>query len=150
MTNKNNLTLAEINRLRTTEKVKEALEILKNRNLPISISSVSKMANISRKTISTNRPDLKAMIDEVSSLQNDLKASKGNKTKSKGTTQSERLERLREKNKELIEDKKKILEQNITLTKENTRLKERLADLEEKLYSQAELKIVEMKSSNRS
>lgn len=140
------LSLAKKNRLKTTEKVKEALKILKKRNIPITVSSVSKTANISRKTISTNRPDLKAMIDEASSLQSDLETAQGRpKPKSKGTNQSKRLTRLREKNKELLEDKKRVLEQNMILTKENTRLKERLSDLEEKLYSQSEFKVVKMK-----
>lgn len=145
MTNEKMLSLAEKNRLKTTEKVKEALETLKKRKLPINVSSVSEMAKISRKTISTNRPDLKAMIEESRSLQIDLKASEGGKPKSRGTAQSERMKRIREKNKELIEDKKKILEQNMILTKENIKLKERLADLEEKLYSQSQITVIEMK-----
>ena len=113
--------------------------------MPINISSVSKMAGISRKTISSNRPDIKAMIEEARSLQIDLETSKRDKTKSTRTTQAERIKKLREKNKELIEDKKKLLEQNMILTKENMKLKERLADLEEKLYSQSGIKVVEMK-----
>lgn len=145
MKNEKELSLAEKNRLLTAEKVKKALELLKKSNKPINISSVSKMAKVSRKTLSTNRPDLKAMIEEASSLQRDLRDSEGVISKPKGTNQSERIKQLREKNKKLIEDKKKTLEQNMILTKENMQLKERLADLEEKLYSQAELKVVEMK-----
>ncbi|WP_047980137.1 hypothetical protein [Ornithinibacillus contaminans] len=145
MKNEKELSLAEKNRLLTAEKVKKALELLKKSNKPINISSVSKMAKVSRKTLSTNRPDLKAMIEEASSLQRDLRDSEGVISKPKGTTQSDRLKQIREKNKKLILDKKKTLEQNMILTKENMQLKERLADLEEKLYSQAELKVVEMK-----
>lgn len=142
MKSEKKMTLAEKNRLKTTEKVMKALETLKKKNLPINVSSVSKTANVSRKTISTNRPDLKAMIEEAQSLQKDLGASNRKETKSRGTTQAERFKRLREKNKQLIEDKKMILEQNMILTKENMKLKERLADLEEKLYAQAEVKVV--------
>lgn len=145
MKNEVKLSLAEINRLRTTEKVKEALETLKKRNLPINISSVSKMAKVSRKTISTNRPDLKAMIEEAKALQKDLQAPTEQRRISKNLTQSERIKRLREKNRELIEDKKKLLEQNALLTKENIKLKERLADLEEKLYLETKLKVVNKK-----
>lgn len=144
MKNDNKLSLAEKNRLRTTKKIKEALDTLKKRNMPINISSVSKMAKVSRKTLSTNRPDLKAMVEEARSLQSDSEASTGRKT-NKGTIQSERVKRLREKNRDLIEDKKKILEQNMILTKENTKLRDRIADLEDKLYSRAEYKVIDMK-----
>ncbi|WP_404356874.1 hypothetical protein LG291_24885 [Cytobacillus firmus] len=149
MTIEKKLSLAEKNRLKTTEKVKEALETLKKRKLPINVSSVSKTANISRKTISTNRPDLKAMIEEASSLQKDLESSKIHEAKPRVTTKADRFKRLREKNKELIEDKKKILEQNMILTKENTKLKERLIDLEGKLYSQAKFRVVEIKKKEK-
>ncbi|MEB6551516.1 DUF6262 family protein, partial [Heyndrickxia sporothermodurans] len=141
MTNEKKLTLAEQNRLRTTEKVIEALETLKKGKDPITIKSVSEKANISRKTI-YNRPDLKAMIEETQSLQSDLNSPKKEDSKPKGSSQAERIKRLREKNKELVEDKKKILEQNVILTKKVTELQNRMSDLEERLYSQANLKLV--------
>ncbi|MBL5780723.1 hypothetical protein HV481_02700 [Bacillus sporothermodurans] len=141
MTNEKKLTLAEQNRLRTTEKVIEALEKLKKGKDPITIKSVSEKANISRKTI-YNRPDLKAMIEETQSLQSDLNSSKREERKPKGSSQAEQIKRLREKNKELVEDKKMILEQNVILTKKVTDLQNRIADLEDKLYSQANLNVV--------
>ncbi|MEC1155797.1 DUF6262 family protein [Cytobacillus horneckiae] len=143
MTNEKKLTLAEQNRLRTTEKVIEALEKLKKGKDPITIKSVSEKANISRKTI-YNRPDLKAMIEETLSLQSDLNSSKREERKPKGSSQAEQIKRLREKNKELVEDKKMILEQNVILTKKVTDLQNRIADLEDKLYSQANLKVVNL------
>ncbi|MCI1590279.1 MULTISPECIES: DUF6262 family protein [Bacillaceae] len=143
MTNEKKLTLAEQNRLRTTEKVIEALEKLKKGKDPITIKSVSEKANISRKTI-YNRPDLKAMIEETQSLQSDLNSSKREERKPKGSSQAEQIKRLREKNKELVEDKKMILEQNAILTKKVTDLQNRIADLEDKLYSQANLKVVNL------
>ncbi|MBA4537644.1 hypothetical protein B5V88_05240 [Heyndrickxia sporothermodurans] len=143
MTNEKKLTLAEQNRLRTTEKVIEALEKLKKGKDPITIKSVSEKANISRKTI-YNRPDLKAMIEETQSLQSDLNSSKREERKPKGSSQAEQIKRLREKNKELVEDKKMILEQNVILTKKVTDLQNRIADLEDKLYSQANLKVVNL------
>ncbi|MEB6551460.1 DUF6262 family protein [Heyndrickxia sporothermodurans] len=143
MTNEKKLTLAEQNRLRTTEKVIEALETLKKGKDPITIKSVSEKANISRKTI-YNRPDLKAMIEETQSLQSDLNSSKREERKPKGSSQAEQIKRLREKNKELVEDKKMILEQNVILTKKVTDLQNRIADLEDKLYSQANLKVVNL------
>lgn len=142
MENDKKLSLAEQNRMRTTEKVVKALEKMKKSKSPITIKSVSERANISRKTI-YNRPDLKAMIEEMQSLQSDLKGSK----KEESFSQAERIKRLREKNKELIEDKRMILEQNMILTKEITKLQNRLSDLEEKLYAQANLKVVNMKES---
>ncbi|MED3649490.1 DUF6262 family protein [Heyndrickxia sporothermodurans] len=143
MTNEKKLTLAEQNRLRTTEKVLEALEKLKKGKDPITIKSVSEKANISRKTI-YNRPDLKAMIEETQLLQSDLNSSKREERKPKGSSQAEQIKRLREKNKELVEDKKMILEQNAILTKKVTDLQNRIADLEDKLYSQANLKVVNL------
>ncbi|MEN0651385.1 DUF6262 family protein [Caldifermentibacillus hisashii] len=141
MTNEKKLTLAEQNRLRTTEKVIEALETLKKGKDPITIKSVSEKANISRKTI-YNRPDLKAMIEETQSLQSDLNSPKKEKRKPKGSSQAEQIRRLREKNKQLVEEKKMILEQNMLLTKDITKLENRLTDLEERLFSQASLKVV--------
>ncbi|MED1217349.1 DUF6262 family protein [Bacillus paranthracis] len=147
MTNEKKLTLAEQNRLRTTEKVIEALEKLKKGKDPITIKSVSEKANISRKTI-YNRPDLKAMIEETQSLQSDLNSPKREEHKPKGSSQAEQIKRLREKNKQLVEDKKMVLEQNMILTKEVTKLLNRISDLEESLYSQANLKIVSIPQKN--
>jgi predicted nuclease with TOPRIM domain len=143
MTNEKKLSLADQNRLRTTEKVVEALEKLKKSKAPITIKSVSDKANISRKTI-YNRPDLKALIEETQSLQSDLKIATREESNPKGSTQAERIKRLREKNKLLIEEKKMVLEQNMILTTEVTNLKNRLADLEEKLYSMTNLKVVDI------
>lgn len=142
MSNKKQLSLAELNRLRTTEKVKEALDKMKKKKVPITIKSVSETANISRKTI-YNRPDIKSLIEEYQSLQSDLNNLDRPESRPKGSNQAEQIKRLREKNKELIEDKKKILEQNMLLTKEITNLQNRLFDLEGKLYSQSNIKIVD-------
>jgi predicted transcriptional regulator len=144
MNNINMITLAEKNRLRTTEKVIDAIKKLKKDKGNITISSVCQKANISRKTI-YNRPDLKAMVMEASSLKSDMEDLKNQKVTDKGYTQAERLKHLREKNKKLIEDKKEILEQNLILTKKVTELQNRLSDLEEKLYSRDNLKVVDFK-----
>lgn len=146
MTNEKQLSLAELNRLRTTEKVKEALEKMRKSKITINVKSVSETAKISRKTI-YNRPDLKALIEEYQSLQTDLNNSKTSESKPKGSSQENRIKQLRGKNRELIEDKKKLLEQNMLLTKEITKLQNRIFDLEEKLYSQATLKVISTKQN---
>lgn len=147
MANEKQLSLAELNRLRTTEKVKEALDKMRKKKVPITFKSVSETANISRKTI-YNRPDIKSLIAEYQSLQSDLNNLDSSKRKPKGSNQAEQIKRLREKNKELIEDKKKILEQNMLLTKEISNLQNRLFDLEEKLYFQSSVKIVNIIEKN--
>ena len=138
---KKELSLAEINRLKTTEKVKKALDKMKMGKVSITITNVCKMATITRKTI-YNRPDLKTLIEEYSSLQADLNGSNKTENKPKEKGQGEQIKRLREKNKALIEEKKKILEQNMLLLKKMTDLEHKIFDLEEKLYTQSELKVV--------
>lgn len=133
--------LAELNRLRTTKKVKEALEKLKKEKSPINIQRVSDKAQISRKTI-YNRPDLKSLIEEWQSVQTDLKGRESSKSEIQGSSRFIQLERLREKNKALIEEKRRILEQNMHLTKENIRLLNKLADMEKELYSNSSLKVL--------
>lgn len=141
MTENKKLSLAELNRTRTTSKVKDSLAYLKKHNSPITIKSVCERAGISRKTI-YNRPDLKLMIEEAQSYRSDSNSSKTVGEKPKGSVQAERIEKLRLKNKQLIEDKKVILEQNMILTKENNTLKRRLHELEELLYLQRNEKII--------
>lgn len=141
MTENKKVSLAELNRTRTTDKVKDSLSYLKRGNSPINIKSVCERAGISRKTI-YNRPDLKLMIEEAQSYRNDSNSSKIVEKKPKGSVQAERIEKLRVKNKQLIEDKKAILEQNMILTKENTSLKRRIYDLEELLQKQKNLNVI--------
>jgi hypothetical protein len=141
------MSLAELNRAKSTLKVDEALNHLKKLKLPINIKSVSDQAGISRKTV-YNRPDLRLKIEEAISLQNDIKQFKTAEKKIKSTVQSERIEKLREKNKQLVEDKKAILEQNRILTKENNMLKQRLHDLEEILQLQRNIKVAQMDNKN--
>lgn len=141
------MSLAELNRAKSTFKVDEALDHLKKHKLPINIKSVSNQAGISRKTV-YNRPDLRLKIDEAISLQNDITHFKTAERKPKGSVQAERIEKLREKNKKLIEEKKAILEQNIILTKENSMLKQRLHDLEEILQLQRNFKVAQMDIKN--
>lgn len=143
MTENQKLSLAEINRAKTTVKVEEALTYLKKCKLPINIKNVSEQAGISRKTL-YNRLDLKLMVEEAISLQSDLNTSKTVERKSKGSVQAERMEKLREKNKHLIEDKKLILEQNMILTKENNTLKRRIYHLEELLQKQRNFNVIHL------
>lgn len=147
MSNGQKLSLAEQNRLRTTEKVVEALEKLKKGKAPITIKSVCEKAEIARKTI-YNRPDLKAMVEEAQSLQNDLSSQNKAENKKRGSLQAERLNKLIEANKALKDDKKKLLEQNMILTKRITQLENRLVDLEDKLYSKTQLKVIDFKNQN--
>lgn len=147
MTENKKLSLAEINRAKTTVKVEEALTYLKKCKLPINIKNVSEQAGISRKTL-YNRLDLKLMVEEAISLHSDLNTPTTIERKSKGSVQAERIEKLREKNKQLIEDKKLILEQNMILTKENNTLKRRLHDLEELIQLQRNFKVVQLDNKN--
>lgn len=148
MVNEKQLSLAELNKERTTAKVKEALNRMKKGKVPINIKSVSETAKISRKTI-YNRLDLKALIEEYQSLQADFNNPKGLESKPKGSSQAERIKSIREKNKELIEEKKKLLEQNLLLTKEITNLQNRLFDLEERLYVQGNLKVLNIRKKTQ-
>jgi len=141
MTNENQLTLAELNRQKSTEKVKSALNKMKKDKVPINIKSVSETAKVSRKTI-YNRQDLKLMIEEAALIQFDLTNSKKTtESKPRRSVQEERIDKLRERNKQLVKDKKAILEQNMILTKENNTLKRRLYDLEEFLQLQRNSKV---------
>ncbi|MGM2821195.1 DUF6262 family protein [Bacillus cereus group sp. Bce001] len=133
---------AEKNRQRTTTKVIEALERLKKSG-GISIQKVAKEAGISRKTL-YNRPDLKAMIEEVKSLMKDTK----NNEKKRGNAQSlqeERIVKLREKVKVLQQDKQKLLEQNAGLTEMVFELKRKVVDLQDSLYQERRITSVERK-----
>ena len=146
MTEFKSKSLAELNRERTTLKVKEALAKLRKSNSNINIKSVSEKAGISRKTI-YNRLDLKLMIEEATMVQNDIKKSKSNgaiEKQSNAPIQKQRIEKLRENNRQLIEDKKAILEQNMTLTKENSTLKRRIYDLEELLQKNKSFNVIEI------
>lgn len=146
MTEFKSKSLAELNRERTTLKVKEALAKLRKSNLNINIKSVSEKAGISRKTI-YNRLDLKLMIEEATMVQNDIKKSKSNgaiEKQSNASIQKQRIEKLRENNRQLIEDKKAILEQNMILTKENSTLKRRIYDLEELLQKNKGFNVIEI------
>ncbi|MFR9694397.1 DUF6262 family protein [Bacillus mobilis] len=133
---------AEKNRQRTTTKVIEALERLKKSG-GISIQKVAKEAGISRKTL-YNRPDLKAMIEEVKSLMKDTK----NNKKKRGNVQSlqeERIVKLREKVKVLQQDKQKLLEQNAGLTEMVFELKRKVVDLQDSLYQERRITSVDRK-----
>ncbi|MEK4503965.1 DUF6262 family protein [Bacillus sp. FSL R12-0069] len=142
--NPNPIDLAtEKNRERTTTKVIEALERLKKSKKSISIQKVANEAGISRKTI-YNRPDLKAMIEEIKSLMKDTKNAK-EKSVSPRPLQEERITKLREKVKALQQDKQKLLEQNAELTETVLELKRKLADLEERLYQDRKIAPVNRK-----
>ncbi len=133
---------AEKNRQRTTTKVIEALERLKKSG-GISIQKVAKEAGISRKTL-YNRPDLKAMIEEVKSLMKDTKNSK-EKRGNVRSLQEERIIKLRDKVKTLQQEKQKILEQNAGLTETVFELKQEVLELQECLYQEKRITSVERK-----
>ncbi|KXI64416.1 TetR/AcrR family transcriptional regulator [Bacillus cereus group sp. BfR-BA-01119] len=131
---------AEKNRQRTTTKVIEALERLKKSG-GISIQKVAKEAGISRKTL-YNRPDLKAMIEEVKSLMKDTKNNK-EKRGNVHSLQEERIIKLRDKVKTLQQEKQKLLEQNAGLTETVFELKQEVLELQECLYQEKRITSVE-------
>ncbi|AMR87216.1 MULTISPECIES: TetR/AcrR family transcriptional regulator [Bacillus cereus group] len=133
---------AEKNRQRTTKKVIEALERLKKSG-GISIQKVAKEAGISRKTL-YNRPDLKAMIEEVKSLMKDTKNNK-EKRGNVRSLQEERIIKLRDKVKTLQQEKQKLLEQNAGLTETVFELKQEVLELQECLYQEKRITEVERK-----
>ncbi|HDR3523467.1 MULTISPECIES: TetR/AcrR family transcriptional regulator [Bacillus] len=133
---------AEKNRQRTTTKVIEALERLKKSG-GISIQKVAKEAGISRKTL-YNRPDLKAMIEEVKSLMKDTKNNK-EKRGNVHSLQEERIIKLRDKVKTLQQEKQKLLEQNAGLTETVFELKQEVLELQECLYQEKRITSVERK-----
>ncbi|MDA2194714.1 DUF6262 family protein [Bacillus cereus group sp. BceL221] len=133
---------AEKNRQRTTTKVIEALERLKKSG-GISIQKVAKEAGISRKTL-YNRPDLKAMIEEVKSLMKDTKNNK-EKRGNVRSLQEERIIKLRDKVKTLQQEKQKLLEQNAGLTETVFELKQEVLELQECLYQEKRITAVERK-----
>ncbi|QPQ32303.1 DUF6262 family protein [Lysinibacillus sp. JNUCC 51] len=150
MTEDKKMSLPEFNRAKSTMKVEEALKVLKKADKPISLASVAKEAEISRKTL-YNRPDLKAMVEEAISLQSDLKAPVSPPTRSKrqnGTLQAERIEKLRAENKQLKEDKKSLLTENANLTTENLNFKRRIYDLEQYIQQIQSSKITQLKDKN--
>ncbi|MEK4701772.1 DUF6262 family protein [Solibacillus sp. FSL R7-0668] len=133
MTENKKMPLAEFNRTKSTIKVEEALKKLKKACKPITIAGVAAAAGISRKTL-YNRLDLKELVEEAISLQEDqnapVEAPKREK-RANGTLQAERIEKLRAENKQLKEEKKMTLDQNASLTIENQNLKRRIYDLEQ-------------------
>lgn len=150
MTEGKKISLAEFNRAKSTMKVEEALKALKKVGKPISLASVAKEANISRKTL-YNRPDLKAMVEEAISLQSDLKVPEMPAKRSKrqnGTLQAERIEKLRAENKQLKEDKKSLLTENAKLTTENQNFKRRIYDLERYIEQIQGSKITQLKNKD--
>lgn len=150
MTEGKKISLAEFNRAKSTMKVEEALKALKKVGKPISLASVAKEANISRKTL-YNRPDLKAMVEEAISLQSDLKDLEMPAKRSKrqnGTLQAERIEKLRAENKQLKEDKKSLLTENAKLTTENQNFKRRIYDLERYIEQIQGSKITQLKNKD--
>lgn len=150
MTEGKKMSLAEFNRAKSTMKVEEALKALKKAGKPISLASVAKEANISRKTL-YNRPDLKAMVEEAISLQSDLKVPEMPAKRSKrqnGKLQAERIEKLRAENKQLKEDKKSLLTENAKLTTENQNFKRRIYDLERYIEQIQGSKITQLKNKD--
>lgn len=139
---------ASLKRDVTTQKVTEALNRLKKSKKKLTISSVAREANISNKTI-YNRQDLKAMIDEAINLRLDKEKVKDDKPKpTKGLlTQTERIEKMRDQIKGLQQEKMEILEQNAQLTEMVLKLNRKMVELEEKLYSQANLKVVDIQNN---
>lgn len=151
MTEGKKISLAEFNRAKSTMKVEEALKALKKVGKPISLASVAKEANISRKTL-YNRPDLKAMVEEAISLQSDLKGPEMPPAKrsrrQNGALQAERIEKLRAENKQLKEDKKSLLTENVKLTTENQNFKRRIYDLERYIEQIQGSKITQLKNKD--
>jgi len=139
------LSVAEKNRLKTTEKVTKALETLKKGKKMFTIEDVAEKAQISRRTL-YNREDLMELVRESRSLMEDKLNPKKKVEETKGDTQSvqeTRLYKLREQNKSLKEDKRKLLEQNLILTQKLTDLERKYASLEERLFQSSNLKVVE-------
>ncbi|WBL15105.1 DUF6262 family protein [Sutcliffiella sp. NC1] len=140
---------ATLKRDATTQKITEALNKLKKSKKKLTISAVAREANVSNKTI-YNRLDLKAMIDEAINLIADKKKAKDEKPSlTKGSmTQTVRIDKMRTQIKDLKQEKMELLEQNAQLTDMVLKLKREITEIEEKLYSQATLKVTNLKEKN--
>ncbi|MCU6791904.1 hypothetical protein OB236_07175 [Paenibacillus sp. WQ 127069] len=143
--NENELTLAERNRLRTTEKVQNALESFKRSKKVLNIAEVSKKAGITRKTL-YNREDLMALVRESQALIKDKTKPDRNNEK-KMSVQEKRLLVLRNENKRLKEEQKLLLEQNKILTEQAIDLQQRQVSLEESLLLIRQGKVTPLKQS---
>ncbi|GFZ87348.1 hypothetical protein GCM10008018_36990 [Paenibacillus marchantiophytorum] len=129
----NKLNLAELNRSRTTEKVKNALQTLKRGSKQFTLVDVAEKAEISRRTL-YNRPDLMEEVREAITIKKE-KLSPQEFEKKPKATQEIRYTKLREQNKTLIEEQKLLLEQNVILTQRITELEQRQVALLETIHS---------------
>jgi predicted nuclease with TOPRIM domain len=127
-------------RLKSAEKVKQALDDLKHSKKQITIDDVALKAGVSRKTI-YNNPELLERIKQVQELQRIKSGRVKEKGPDKGTILEARFKLYREENANLKEDKKMLLEENMKLTRQVTDLERKVEELEQTIRSIRERKV---------
>lgn len=142
---KNKLTLAEINRLKTTEKVTNALELLKKSKTPFTVEDVAKKAGVGRRTL-YYRKDLLVLIKEIQEIKQIKFGNKQEYVKKGPSVQEIRITKLRDENKRLKHEQTLLLEQNAKLTEQIIRLEQRQYELEESIQHMRQKQLIPLNS----